>query len=238
MSLLDFDYLIISNQRLNTGSLQDTLFFFHELGIRTVVLTVRYNRERYTPAYFFDRLRTLKEEVRNIRPRGMNLVVCPEIQMTDGIAEDSVLSRLRANRSEYLFINLPLFHWDDRLDADLNRILFQKHLCPIFTGFESNMKTNSPAQLERLARSRSFIGCFDLVYLTSLSAHEPLIHLLLNDTPILPCISHDLSDYAGVIDGFHDLKNRIGNKRYVDLCRTMQRCNHEIIARIANRSPS
>ena len=238
MSRLDFNALIVSNHRLHAESLRDTMFFFHALGIQTMILTVRYHRERHTITDFSERMRKLKADIRKIRPRGMKLIVCPEVSLTEGIADDPALSRLTANRSEYLFVNLPLFHCDDWMDTDLNRILFQKHCRPIFTGFESNMKTYSSEQLERLIHSHSFIGCFDVNYLTSLSAHEPLTRMIRDGIAVLPCISHELSDYAGVIAGFDALKDSLGNQRYVELCRTIQRCSHGVIARIAKTAGS
>ena len=230
MSHLDFNYLVISNQQFDSTSLRTTFSFFGDLGIKKFLFTVDCHCDRYSVSQMTDRIRQAHIALEAVRPRGISVAVCANVQMYEGISEDPLLHRLYANRSNYLFLKLPIFSSEDWINMDLNRILFQRHCIPIFSRFEENMKTNPKSQMELLLYSSSFIGCFDLNYITSLVAFQSISDMIRHEVAILPSISHNIHDYAGVYKSFIDFKNRSGTEQYVDLCRNIQRSGNVLKA--------
>ncbi len=229
MSVLDFDYLIVSNQHLNDSVLKETFSYFCEIGIRTFVFTVSFDHNHLTVSMMQDRIRQIKQLIRANCPRGIKYFVCADVLMTEGISSEPFLSRMTVNRSDAIFLRLPIFCEEDWINTDLNGIIFRQHCRPIFSCFESNLKTNPEDQLNRLMSSKSFRACIDLNYITSISSREALSDLIKRNTPLLPCISHSLSDYAGVMEGFEDLKRRLGNELYVALCRNIHQSKFHIL---------
>lgn len=230
MPLLDFNYLIVSNQIFDMASLEKTISFFGERGIRSFVWTVRIDLEHDSVANIRYRLATIKERLKMIRPRGVRILVCPDIYLRDGISRVLNLHRFTLRRSsKYLFGNLPLFEISDSLHADLNVMLFQKHLTPIYTSFENNIKTCANDICKRLIDSHAFIGCLDLNFLTALSSRRILLDMLDKNICFLPCISNDLSNYVGTHTAFQILENDLTQDQYVAFCRILRESKAKII---------
>ncbi len=229
MSHFDFDYLIVFNPRYDDASLTDLFSFFSENGIRRFFFCEPFDHNCHSISQVKCRIRDIKKVIGARCPRGVRFSVCADIQMSDGISSVSALRRLLIPHTDSLFLRLPIFRFDDWINTELNSILFRHRFLPIFSCFEANLKTNPSHQLTQLIHSDPFRVCLDINYMTAPFSQPILYDLIQRNVPILPCISYSLSDYAGSITGFDQLKSEIGSPLYTKLCRNIQRAKAYIL---------
>ena len=228
--MLDFDYLIITNQYFSTDSLRSTVQFFVERGIRKFIFTLDFNRELRTVTWIMDRLKRLDELLKSFRPRSVSFYVCANLTLTEGVLYDPQLRRLCIDRSNLLFIQLPFFVDEAWIRSNLNHLLFERKISPIFTSFENNLQTNPSSLLESCLRSSFYRFAIDVNYLTALDSKPFVARVIDERIPILPCVSHSLPNYVGVDSAFAQLRQSLGEAQYFQLCRTIQQGGHKLFS--------
>ena len=130
-----------------------------------------------------------------------------------------LIDRLILNHSSFLFVQLPLFCDDPWIDANLNHLLYKKKIPLVLTSFEENIHTNSQIRIEQILQSNAYYISLDLNYITALDSELCLKRIISREISVLPCISHHLSNYVGVVAAFDHLKDRLGTPVYQNLCR-------------------
>ncbi|MBQ9085871.1 MAG: hypothetical protein IJY47_01655 [Clostridia bacterium] len=231
MPLLDFDYLIVSNECYDESSLRDTIEFFHGIGIRKFIFTVSFDRSKHTVGWILDRMGRLRETLRHCHSRGISVALYASIEQSEGIVYDVGLLRLSIKRSPYIFMKLPNFVDDPFVESDLNYFCFKRKCRPIFTAFEDNIRTNSPEMIQRLMSSRLYQFALDLNYLTSLDAEPQMLLAIENGVALLPSITHSLDNYPGVFKRMVEFRNSIGVSNYTKFCRTLQASGHRLFTK-------
>ena len=221
MSYLDFDSLVICNNDFSEDFIIECFSFFHELGIRNFIFTYDFDVARRSIPDGLRTFKTLKPYLHRFQPRQTRIYTAMNVILDQGIAYDKSLRRMALPQSDRIFVNLPIFTGHDWLEADLAHLVYRKHFQPIFTSFERNAITYTDAMLERFSRLPRVVFCMDANYLFSLRSQAKLTNLLHTNAHILPCISNHMSDYVGAVEGFADLKRRLGATPYHGLCRNI-----------------
>ena len=218
MNFLPFDYLVVANRNFDIDSLTETVSFFSAHGIRKFIFLLNFDRTRSTVSQIKARQKNLDQSLRSLGLKGVTLHTSLCLDLSDGIVYDPSLE-LIFNRSEMLFVNLPLFCDESWVDNDLNYLLFKKKKSPILTSLEGTILTSSQDRINQIFHSKFYRLALDLNYLTSLDAESRVMQIISREIPVIPCISHDVSNYVGIVNALESLKYRLGTDSYVSLTR-------------------
>ena len=230
MSYLDFDYLIVSNRYLDLQSLKNTFSFFTSIGIRKFIIPLGFDRNIRTVPWMIQAIKDFKEFIRPIRPHGVSVFICADIYMSDDIFYDKALHRLTVGDSDMIFLKMPIFAPTDRINSELNYCLYRSKLHPIFTTFESNLRTAPCEFINQLFTTHAFKYCLDLDYITSSESVPRISQALSNGISIFPCISRDLCRYEDIIFKFSDFRSNIGDKAYFGFCDNLRRSGQSLFS--------
>jgi len=219
LDYLDFDTLVISNNNFSDTFIFECFSFFSDLGIQNFIFTYDFDAVGRPLSEALRTLRTLKPYLHRFQTRGTNVYTAFNLLLDQDLARNqSLLESLSIPHTERIFVNLPIFTGHDWLEPDLAHLVYRKHRSPIFTSFERNAITYTDDMLERFSRLPKTVFCLDANYMFSLRAQTKLTRLVRANSQILPCISNSMSDYVAVLDGFADLKRRLGPSLYRKLC--------------------
>ena len=220
MPLLDFDSLVICNDDRDARTLKRTLDHFSELGIRNFIVTF--------PLDITDPYPTAKASFRNfknllasIKPRGVKIKLAYNVHFNPHVAHNPYMSKYRFNKSNRVFIQAPLFINDTWFSPDINYFLYKQKLLPIFTRFERTFISCDNEFSTKLYKIQKGIVCIDINYMTSLSGYKFIRYGIFNNCTFVPCISNNITNYMSEIKQFQNLKERLGNKRYLIFCKTL-----------------
>lgn len=231
LTLLDFNYLIISNENFDDSSLKDTFAFFLPLGIRKFIFTVSYDPRLHPICWIMDRLRQLRMRLRTLRPRGTVCEVYPCVFLSEEIVYHNDIKRLCLKESSYLFLKIPPFSDPSNFDKNLNYLCFQRKCRPILVSFEDNLKIDlQHAFLERTVQSSLFHLSLDLNYVTALTSDHWIRFAIQSESRLLPGISHSLTNYPSVAKHMAELKEEIGPSNYTKFCRLLQESGHRLFS--------
>ncbi len=219
MDYLDFDTLVISNNNFSEDFIFECFSFFSDLGIQNFIFTYDFDAIGRSLPEAIQTLRTLKPYLHRFQPRGTNVYTALNLLLDQDLAHNQLLlDLLSLPHTDRMFVNLPIFTGNDWLEADLAHLVYRKHRQPVFTSFERNAITYTDDMLERFSRLPKSVFCLDANYMFSLRAQSKLTRLVQANSQILPCISNSMSDYVAVLEGFQDLKKRLGPTLYRKLC--------------------
>ena len=221
MAYLDFDTLVICNNDFSEDFLLSCFDFFHELGIRNFIFTYDFDVANRPVSTGLETLRTLKPYLQTLKPRGVRIYTAMNVILSKDVAYNKDLARLTIPHTDRLFINLPLFDEHPWLESDLAHLVYRKKLSPMFTSFERNAITYDDTTIERFSRLPGTVFCVDANYMFSLRSQAKLTLLLKAGARILPSISNKMSDYVAVLQGYEDLKSRLGVPLYRELCKNI-----------------
>ncbi len=219
MAYLDFDTLLICNDRFDEESIKYTLDFFKGVGIRKFIFTYDFDRDVKPMALAVQKFRSLKPYLSSLAPRGLRIYTAFNVLLSEGAVFDPSFNRLTLGHSDRIFTKLPFYNYEDWLEADMNRLLYKNKLKPAFVSFERSLSIIDRDIIERFMTIKNAVFCMDINYLTSIQAIADLEHFLSLGINILPCVSADIFNYPGIIKSFDLLKNRIGKQNYTNLCK-------------------
>ena len=223
MAYLDFDTLVICNNDFSEDFVSSCFDFFSDLGIKNFIFTYDYDLEvsgRPLSAGL-QTFRTLKSYLHTFQPRGTRIYTAMNVVLSEGVSFNQDLLRLTVPHTQSLFLNLPIFNGQPWLEPDLTHLVYHKKLHPIFTSFERNAITYDDAVLERFSRLPHAVFCIDANYMFSLRSEQKISMLLKSGAHILPSISNQMSDYVDILQGYADLKKRLGLPLYRELCKNI-----------------
>ena len=219
MSFLAFDYLIVSNPHLDPESLKDTFSFFKERGIRKFIFLLNFDRTLHTVSQIKDRQKKLNDLLRSIRPHGILVNSFFNFVLSDGIVYDRSIASLSAKTAPFLFVKTPVLCDEAWVDSDLNYLLYKMNCQPILTSFEGNILTNSQTRINQMIHSNAYRFRLDLNYITSPDADSRIMEMISREISVFPSITHSLSNYVGIDQAFEQYKARLGEHRYMLVCR-------------------
>ena len=230
MPLLDFDSLVICNHDTSVSSLNDTLVHFTKLGIRKFIIT--YELDPHTSSMYdmLNNYKQFKTRISAIKPRGVKLRVVPEVYLHQSTLKNPFIKRFKLPRTNLLFVRAPIFNDKDWLPQDINYLLYKQKLKPVLCSFETNLDTCNSRDMEQLYKTQNVIHCMDINFLTSVTSEEQLRMLTKLEIPVLPCITKELCYYQNALVRYDHLRDRIGDKRYLRLCKHLNQSVRSILS--------
>jgi hypothetical protein len=227
---IGFDTLIINNRYYSEDDLSELFELFVPLGIKNFLFLFEFDLANTSFLRVNKKISLLKQLLSTLTPRGVHSSVKLELVFDSGAPFNSDLSRLYASRSgRSLFVALPIFpQTDDNVFAtDLNRLLYRSGSFPIFTSFQNITETASTEFTSKLISTGAGFG-FDLNYLLRTDRPELIQNLISNNTLILPMISHQLTNYVGIVNEISYFKEIYSKNEYYKLCSQINRCSSKV----------
>lgn len=230
MAYLDFDTLLICNNRFDEESVKYTMEFFKSVGIRKFIFTYEFDRDIKPMSLAIPKLRSLKPFLSSLAPRGVRIYTVFNVILSEGVVFEPSFNRLALEHGDRVFAELPFCNYEAWLESDMNRLLYKNKLKPAFVSFERSFAICERDMIERFMTIKNAVFCMDINYLTSIQSTVTLKDFISCGLNILPSVSTDIFNYPGIIKSFDLLKTRIGSQNYVNLCKSFYNSSKEIMA--------
>lgn len=120
-------------------------------GISQFYLRPQYDAVRESVAAFLHRRERIKESLVPHLSPSVSVLIGASVTLSPAICEIWEIGKLLADRST-LPILLPMCSYADWIDRELNRLLFQRRLRPLFLSFERAVILYPEEAIERLMR--------------------------------------------------------------------------------------
>ena len=220
--MLDFDYLIISNQIFDEKSVSATLRFFSERGIRRFYVAFNVDLSQTTIKRVAPSIKALQKRFSSLCPRGSSVHVYPMLSLSEDAVKNPCVPKLSFGQ-KMIFTNLPfacLSDHDSWMDENLNFLVRKLRLTPIFLSFEEFLALNDSATANHFLYGSGFSFGFDLNFLTLPSHRFVIEEMIQNKIPAYPIMSDELFYYVGIEKSMQAFKDLIGKDLYVQFCRS------------------
>ena len=227
-----FDALVVSYDRLRYSEFKDLIEHFFKLGIRKYIFIFDYEPNTDSIAILTEKFNTLKQHCSNFGFRGLKIKCALNMNICQGAAFNSSLSRVFANKiNKTIFVSLPIFADTvyDSFALDVNYLLYKQHAFPIFTFFDSNIETSGRDFCQKFISNQRIGISLDINYLFSPQNIDIVKEILKSNCMILPSISGDISNYAGVwayVEHFWKFSSKTD---YFKLCSQINKCSDKLI---------
>lgn len=224
---IGFDTLIVNNRAYAEDDLLALFELFVPLGVKNFVFLFEFDLAATSFLRVEQKISPLKELLSRITPRGVHSAVRLSLVFDKGVSFNSALPKLYTSRTKKsLFVSLPIFPQtdDNAFATDLNRLIYRSGSFPVFTSFQNITETASSDFSFKLLSTPSGFG-FDLNYLLR-TDHPDLTRTLIDSNVfILPFISHELSNYVGIVNEISYFKETTGKNEYYKICSQINRCS-------------
>ena len=221
--MIDFDYLILSNQIYDDNELKDTLAFFSNLGVKRFIVSYLVDLSCQSFRRAQNSVKALQYKLSSICPRGVTVHVQPALSFEkDAVKNPAVSSFAFGNRM--ILCQMPLqcvSHSNEWMDENLHYLIRKLNLRPIFISFEQFLRLNNKETVDHLLHASGLSFAPDLNYMTASESLSFMERSIIQNISIFPSVSHDLSCYRGVEKAFLLLKKRMGDERYIQFCRNL-----------------
>ncbi len=169
-------------------------------GLNRFYMASDYYAERESVTAF--RLRTdhAITSLRAALPRTVRLLPMAAVQLTPDLSQNAELARLRLKDSGYLPLAMPLTSYADWIDAELNRLLYKRHMSPLFLSFELCMILYPSDVIEKLMRIRNAAFQFGYKALCDPSVCRVIATLLRRGAPVLLGTSLSTPEKVNALD--------------------------------------
>ena len=221
--MLDFNYLIISNQIFNEDQAQSTFEFFSRLGIKKFFVTYNVDLSCQSFRRAISSIKKLQIKLSNVCPKFSSVFVYPMLSLSKDAVKNPCVQSLGLG-SQMILTQLPWIRMSDDdfwLNENLNFLVRKNHLTPIFVSFEQFARLNSSDVMQRLFQSSGLSFGLDLNFITATESRSFMEQAIIQNISIYPVLSNDISCYRGVDKAMESFRKQIGDTRYVQFCRML-----------------
>lgn len=185
-------------------------------GLNRFYMASDYCAERESVTAF--RLRTDRAitSLRTALPKNVRLFSMAAIQLTPDLSQNAELARLQLKDSGYLPLSLPLTSYADWIDTELNRLLYKRHMSPLFLSFELCMILYPSDVIEKLMRIGNAAFQFGYKSLCDPSVCRVISTLLHRGAPVLLGTSASSPEKVNALDLDYCLSCALHHLKSVD----------------------
>ena len=222
--MLDFDYLIISNQIFQAEQMKETLAFFSRMGIKKFIITYNVDLSYQSFRRSLAQIKKIQTTLSSVCPKGTSALVYPMLLLSKDAVKNPYLPSFAFGGSKIILTQLPwiqLSDTDSWLDENLNCLVRKNHITPIFISFEQFARLNSSEVVQHLIHSSGLSFGLDLNCMTATESLWFMEQAIIQNIFVYPVLSNELSCYRGIEKAMGSFKERIGRAKYVQLCRMM-----------------
>ena len=230
LTSLGFDTLVVHANRFYSD-IPQTLEAFYALGIKTFLFVFDYDPLYDSIPIIKSKMSEFKKHFANIALRKFKIKCAINLHISHGAAFNDSITQLYYNKSsKAIFISLPLFTDAnyDPISLDINHILYKKSALPIFTSFDKIVESSSIEFCSKFINNPRICISTDINYLFNPQKEIFFNKILTSNTLILPSISYNLSNYAGIMAATDFAIDKYGKKAYFNLCSQINKASTKI----------
>ena len=202
--LSDWNFQILSSLSGDIADISLTLrsmqYSYEAFGIRKFLLLAPYEFDRPLSLHLL-MWDSYCKELKKALPKPLILQTASRTTLREGLSGNDGLERLLHKQSGYLPLFLPISAYEDWMDAELNRLLYTRHIKPLFLSFELALILYPNEIVEKLMRISSAAFQFGYKSLIDPKVQQVVKSLLQSKKPVLlgtgwnafdKCLAEDL----------------------------------------------
>ena len=225
---LGFDTVIVRNRAHDADSLSALFELLYPCGIRNFIFLADIDLATDALSLMDTRVKNFYSHLKSVTPRGVHVKIFYNLILDRGAAFNKDIKRLYADKKHSaLFVTLPIM-LDSNYDAianDVNQLLYRRKVFPIFTDFNMTLETSSYDFCLKLVNDVKAGFGIDVNYLFDPKNIKLAESLLRSGAKFIPTISHELSDYVGIMNEADFFMEKIGKNSYYRLCSLITGCS-------------
>ena len=227
---LGFDTIIIHTSGFDKN-IFSTFELFYPLGIKNYILLLDYDPLTDSIPLLKARLKEIKNFYTSNSMQRIKIKCALNMHICNGAAFNPSINQIYANNnSKILFTSLPLFtdaNYQD-IALDINHLLYKKSALPIFTSFNKSIESSNYEFCSKFVHNSKIGLSIDINYLFDPQKKAIFNDIVKSNSLVLPSVSSDTSNYAGIHASANYILEAYGKKSYYALCSQMNRCSAKI----------
>ena len=227
LTSLGFDAVIINNGDYDAQSLTFLFELLSKSDIKNFVFASDFDFAQNSFSLENQKINNFKAKLKNISFRGLHHKVFYNLILTQGSVFNHEFKRIYAvKKYNSLFVTLPLFtHTSyDSLATDINHMIYRYKAFPVILNFDKILDTASVDFCDMLINSSQLGFGLDINYIFDPAKRTYIEKLLLKGSLIFPTISHNISNYVGIMNEAKAFMENMGRRNYYQLCAQIIRC--------------
>lgn len=125
----------------------------HEQGVRDLIATPHFYKDKETADSFLQRRKAAYEELEPHIPPDMRICLGAEVAYFNGISQYHGLEQLCFGKSRYLLLELPFTPWDSNLHREIQNLVCIRGIIPVLAHIERYISLQSGRAIERIMES-------------------------------------------------------------------------------------
>lgn len=225
---LGFDTLIISYDRSRFSDFKNLMEHFYSLGIKNFIFIFDYDPTRDTLVQFSEKFNGVKKYCSQFASRRMKIKCAFNLNICRGAAFNSSVTKLYADKSsKSIFVGMPIFtdRVYDSFATDINHLLYRKSAFTVFSFFDLIIETAGRPFCKKFITNPHIGITLDVNYLFNPKNQDVFNEILKSNCLLIPTVSGDISNYAGVGASAEYALNLYGKNKYYKLCSQINKCS-------------
>ena len=230
LNSLGFDTIAIHVDRFYSDISQALEKFYH-IGIKNFLFVFDYDPLCDSIAILKDKMKSFKTTYSRLPSIHIKIKCALNLHISQGAGFNESVSRLYCNKaSKSLLVALPLFTNDnyEPIALDINHLLYKKSSFLFFTYFDKIVESSSVEFCSKFINNPRIGLTVDINYLFNPQKDKLFHHFLSSNALIIPTLSQDLANYAGVLPSADFVLNKYGKKEYYQLCSQINKASLKI----------
>lgn len=231
LSSLGFDTIVVHADKISSN-IEHAFNLFYEIGIKKVLLLFNYDPLCDSITLIKSRANEFKSLCSKYAYRRIKIKCALNLHITEGSVFNDSINRIYCNKSfKTIFVSLPLFTETryQPIALDINNLLYKKKAFPVFTSFEKIIETSSLDFCSKFINNSKIGISIDINYLLNPQKEKVFKSLLKSSSLIFPTITHDISNYAGILPSTEFIIKKYGKKSYYSLCSQINRGSMKLL---------
>ena len=217
MQSLGFSNLIIANSGFTPEALKTTTTRMQEYGFKRFFFALDHDVTTATISHHLDERKRLLALIKNHIPRGCYYDVITNVCMNKESVYEKQISRLGIKKTQYLFLQFPIFEGGAWLDSSMRYLYFARERKPLFVSFERNIATYDPGYIRRIIKNRNAAFMIDINSFSNPNAIPYISQIIDKGSPILLGLSSPIEDYPSLDIKMNYFKSTVGQDAYTRL---------------------
>lgn len=218
--MLAFDALLVDCRPYTSEKISSVFDLFVPLGIKKFFFIYDVDLAHDNSFYRAEAIDRFKSLSSSLSPRGVHAYIVYRLSLDDSISKNPELRKFFSSKKLHsMLVSLGIFPNvnENSFATHINSLLYHREIFPVFTGFDTVIKSSRTDFCTKLLKIKKAAFSFDINSLFGVSKPEITKTILDSKSYVLPCITHNVSDYVGIeklIDCFY---RKYGKEAYFSM---------------------
>ena len=232
LSSLGFDTVVVNNHSYDSQSISTLFSLLYPNGVSNFIFLSDFGFTQNSFSLESSKIHGFKNDLKAISPRGVHSKIFYNLSFERGCAFNPEFERIYALRKfNSLFIELPMFLDNEyaSLATDINYALYRRKTFALISNFDALTETTSDSLWKKLLAVPNLAFGLDINFIFAPKNVDKIRALINNNCPILPTVSHHVSNYVGIMNEAEFFMETIGKQNYYYLCNRIRKCSEKFI---------